>query len=394
MPRLGLVHLAVLCASFGAASACGGDVGGAADASKPVDAGHAEASKGLDAQTKADTGGGDAATTAPLTLITEPDQGMSAIYALLRSAKHTIDMTLYELTDSTVTGILTTAVKNGLKVRVILDQNLEKMDNTPAYNALLAGNVQVHWANPVYAATHQKTITIDGTTSAIMSLNLSPDDYPTSRDFAVITTDSADVAAIETTFAADFVNAAITPPTGSDLVWSPTNAQPALLDIIGGAKSTLVIENEEMSYDTIVSALATAASHGVDVEVVMEASREWDPDFNTLVAAGVKVVTYEHAAIYIHAKVILADYGTSAAKVFIGSENFSHASITENRELGLITSDPGVMSSIHGTLAKDFSGGTPYVPVVDGGVDGGFDSGKDAGLDGRAEGGVLEGGGG
>ena len=44
-----------------------------------------------------------------------------------------------------------------------------------------------------------------------MTLNLTPDDYATSRDFAVITTDAADVAAIEATFNADFTSAAITP---------------------------------------------------------------------------------------------------------------------------------------------------------------------------------------
>ena len=49
-----------------------------------------------------------------------------------------------------------------MKVRVILDQNLEMSDNTTAYNALGAADVQVHWANPTYAATHQKTITVDG----------------------------------------------------------------------------------------------------------------------------------------------------------------------------------------------------------------------------------------
>jgi phosphatidylserine/phosphatidylglycerophosphate/cardiolipin synthase-like enzyme len=103
---------------------------------------------------------------------------------------------MYELSDTQVTAILTTAAGNGLTVRVILDQNNEKANNTTAYNTLAAGKVQVHWANPVYACTHQKTITIDAATSAIMTLNLTPEDYATTRDFAVITNDAADVAAI------------------------------------------------------------------------------------------------------------------------------------------------------------------------------------------------------
>ena len=217
-----------------------------------------------------DVGADAAGDAGAANLVTEPDQGMQPIYDFISSATKTIDMTMYELTDTQVTGLLTKAAANGLTVRVILDQNLELQDNTTAYNALAAGKVQVHWANPVYASTHQKTITIDGTTSAIMTLNFAAEDYKTSRDFAVITTDAADVAAIETVFAADFVNAAITPPNGDNLVWSPTNAQSALLGMINGAKSSLLVENEEMGDSDVVAALASAASRGVDVKVAME----------------------------------------------------------------------------------------------------------------------------
>jgi phosphatidylserine/phosphatidylglycerophosphate/cardiolipin synthase-like enzyme len=69
-----------------------------------------------------------------------------------------------------LTTLLTQAAASGITVRVILDQNLEMQSNTTAYGALMTGGVQVHWANPTYAATHQKTITIDGTTSATMSM--------------------------------------------------------------------------------------------------------------------------------------------------------------------------------------------------------------------------------
>jgi phosphatidylserine/phosphatidylglycerophosphate/cardiolipin synthase-like enzyme len=171
-------------------------------------------------------------------------------------------------------------------------------------------------------------------------------------------TDPADVAAIEAVFDADFAGTAITPPTGDNLVWSPTNSESALLGVINGAKASLLVE--EMSDSTIVSALGGAAARGIDVRVVMEDSSSYQTEFATLVDDGAKVATYAHAAIYIHAKVILADYGTSSSQVFIGSENFSRASLTENRELGLVTTDPGIMASIHTTLTSDFSDGATY----------------------------------
>lgn len=159
-------------------------------------------------------------TPAPVTytLITEPSQGLAPIYNLISSARKTIDITIYELSDTAVTAALATAAANGVAVRVILDQNSEKKNNTTAYNYLVSHKVSVHWANPAYAVTHQKTITVDQATTAIMTLNLTPQDYATTRDFAVITNDASDIDAIETTFNADFKNSAITPPKGDNLV--------------------------------------------------------------------------------------------------------------------------------------------------------------------------------
>jgi cardiolipin synthase A/B len=303
-----------------------------------------------------------AASSYSYTLVTEPNQGITPIYNFISSAKKTIDMTMYEFTDTAGEQLLAQAAAAGVVVRVILDQNLEKSSNTAAYNYLSANGVQVHWANPTYAATHQKTITVDGATSAILTLNLTSQYYSTSRDFAVIENDPNDVAAIETTFEADFQNSAITPPDGDDLVWSPTNSQTALLGLINSAQHSLLVENEEMSDTNIVSALVSAASRGVLVQIAMtNDDNEYSSEFKQLVAAGAEVGTYaETASLYIHAKVVLADYGSLDAQVFIGSENFSSASLTENRELGLIISNPAIMALLYGTLTGDFTGGTPW----------------------------------
>jgi cardiolipin synthase len=359
-PSLVLSSTLAFAGTLAVACSHSSDTGGKPDASSPV-----SADAGPDATSGTSSEDGAAPLDAgPLpALVVEPDQGMTPIYDFVSSATKTIDMTMYELNDTTFTGLLTAAAAKGVVVRVILDQNLEGTTNTTAYNTLAAtAGVTVHWANTTYAATHQKTITIDGTTSAIMTLNLAADEYSTSRDFAVITDDPNDVAAIETTFAADLTNATVTPPNGDDLVWSPTNSLSALTGIIGGAKATLFVENEEMGDYEIVNALKAAQARGVNVQIVMENSSDYQSEFTELVGAGVKLVTYQHSKLYIHAKAILADYGTSTAKVFIGSENFSNASLTENRELGLITSNATIMAGMNATLSSDFAGGKTYVP--------------------------------
>jgi cardiolipin synthase A/B len=271
-------------------------------------------------------------------------------------------MTMYELTDTTAEQDLANAAARGVTVRVILDQNLEKSHNTTAYNYLDAHGVSVVWAPAGYAATHQKTITVDGTTTAIMTGNLTSQYYSTSRDFAVMENNSYDVKAIEKVFDADFTGAPISPTDGDHLVWSPTDSQDQILGVINGATKTLSVENEEMGYATVTTALENAAKRGVDVQVTMtNDDNEYADEFDALTAAGVHVRTYAYtASLYIHAKAVVADAGTSAALVDVGSQNFSNASLNENRELGFITDNTAIISGIDSALASDYAGGTAW----------------------------------
>jgi cardiolipin synthase A/B len=273
-------------------------------------------------------------------------------------------MTMYELTDITITSSLAKAAAAGVTVRVILDQNDEKTANTPAYNHLAENKVGVHWANPAFAVTHQKTITVDQATSAIMTLNLTPNYYEMTRDFAVITNNAADVAAIETTFDADFKNASITPPTGDNLVWSPTNSRSALTALINGATKSLLISQEEFDDIGMETALEAALKRGVTVTLVQEnQDAQYSTVLTALKKAGAKIAVYTSVDIksyYIHAKTVLADYGTAQAKLFLGSENFSSDSLNKNRELGIIFSDATCMEGVNAAVTKDFKGGAAF----------------------------------
>ncbi|MGO9344316.1 MAG: phospholipase D-like domain-containing protein [Acidimicrobiales bacterium] len=298
--------------------------------------------------------------------MTEPEDGMQPIYSLMSSARRRLDMTMYELADPQSAAILEADAGRGVTVRVILDQDYSGASvNEAAYSALAAHGVQVHWA-PAGTIFHQKTITVDDHTSAIMTLNLTSEYYSSTRDFAVVTTDPSDVAAIEQVFAADWASSGPPEagPQGTNLIWSP-GAETPLVYLIGSAKHSLLVENEEMDDPDVTGALEDAARRGVDVEVVMTYSSSWAGAFDELVDAGVKVGTYStDASLYIHAKVIVAD-GTTA---FVGSQNFSVASLDYNRELGVITNDPALVDPIARIVGSDFAGSTRFVP---GGAPGG-----------------------
>jgi len=301
--------------------------------------------------------------TASLRLLTEPASGVGPIYKLITGAKSSIDLTMYELADPTAEADLAADAARRVDVRVLLDQHLEKSANNSAYEYLSARGVHVRWA-PAGTTYHQKTLTVDDATSVVMTLNLVARDYADTRDFAVIDTGRADVAAIVATFNADFAGRAITPPDGADLVWSPTNAEASVLSVIDGAKHTLATEDEEMDDPAVTAALAAAARRGVHVTITMTADSEWDGAFAELAQAGASIRLYpdQASALYIHAKAVVADAGRSGQRVLVGSQNFSVASLGYNRELGILTSDPGIVAAIAATLAGDYARAAAYSP--------------------------------
>jgi cardiolipin synthase A/B len=293
-----------------------------------------------------------------LSLIVEPDQGYQPIYTLLASAKHELDLTMYEFADAKAEQLLAADARRGVVVRVLLDRSYIGSYNEATFSYLQQHGVHVRWASSQVAITHEKSFVIDRRTAVIMTGNLTSEYYSTTRDFAVVDGNAADVGAIEATFDLDWANQPGAVPDGNDLVWSP-GSEPTLVSLIDSAHRSLLVENEEMSASGIITALEAAAQRGVTVDLVMERSSEWDDAFDALVRAGVHVRTYSSsAALYIHAKVIDVD----DARVFIGSENFSVGSMQYNRELGLITSSPTILAGIERTLTGDFDHGQSWYP--------------------------------
>ena len=300
------------------------------------------------------------------TLIIEPQTGYQPIYDFISVAGKTVDMTMYQLSDPKAQDALRTAAKRGVRVRVLLDSDPEggggKTVNQAAYNDLKANGVDVRWA---WSGTlwHQKSVIRDGDAAAVMTCNLYAPYYPIVRDYAVITDNSATASGMEATFNNDW-NKTKSPPTkgvvpkGSELIWSP-GAQPGLINLINSARpgTTLYAEDEQLDSQPIEQAFIAAAKRGVTVDLTMTYSSSYVEGFKTLAAGGVHVSLYQpNAPIYIHAKAISVNNDT----VYVGSSNFTTAMTDQNRNVGIITTDPEVVRGITSTMASDFAGATPY----------------------------------
>ncbi len=297
------------------------------------------------------------------TLIVEPDDGRTAVLQALNAATKSIDLTIYELTDSQIISALESAQARKVIVRVLYNWNsfttrMRQTDITPAIQKLTQAGVQCKPAPATFEVTHEKAFVIDGSSAIVMSFNLTAQYFGQTRDFGIITTVPAEVAEIASVFEADWANKSITPKVPS-LVWSPVNSSARLTALIGGAKHTLDIYCEELDDPGTLGAMVAAAKRGVQVRFIAAVlSSEGQVNGNArgvtyLQNGGVDAVC--KSFLYIHAKMALTDFGTANAQGFIGSENFTCVSLTKNRECGILFTDTAILQRLNSIYTSDWA---------------------------------------
>ena len=292
-------------------------------------------------------------------LIQEPDAGYSSIVGLISGATRSVRMTMYELTDPAAINALIDAHRRGVDTKVILDAAFHgHKTNAEAFQELSDAAVDVKWA-PNGVIYHQKTITVDDTTAAVGTGNLTPQYYSTSRDAWVLDTNPTDVAAIAATFDTDYT----APPSGRppeatpapNLIWSPT-ARASFLQHIDQAVQSVDITSEELKDRAVLSALDKAARRGVNCRIVLTENPAWAKAVAEVSAAGCSVHQFPDTGtgLYIHEKIILTDN----TKLIIGSQNLTTTSLLENRELSLALDTetaPDVVAAVESTFDADYA---------------------------------------
>ncbi len=288
-----------------------------------------------------------------LQLFVEPAAGEQVILNAINNAQQSVWLETYLLTDTNVINALEKAAGK-IQVRVMLEPNPYGGGSPQStLNALKAAGASTEDASPSFTLTHEKGMIVDGKTAFIMTCNFT---YSAlngkNREYGIIDTNTPDVQSVIDIFNADWNRTPIQ-PSDPGLVVSPTNSRTALTAFINNAKSSLVIEAEEMQDTDIEQAIVSAAQRGVKVQVILPTpSSSTDanaPGIATIKAAGAQVE--EDAQLYMHAKMMVAD-GSSA---FVGSENISSNSLDNNRELGLIFSDQSIIATLQTTFQQDWS---------------------------------------
>jgi cardiolipin synthase A/B len=380
------------------------------------------------------------------------DIGEQPIVNAVLSAQKGIDLLIYQMgTDAVYQALVAQAScggptgigsGKGIKVRVIFDQNTEKEFNTSAFNGLQSAGASVRWANPGFSNTHAKTMVVDPNT-ANQKMVVSTGNYPlryiqTERNYVAIDTDPTDIFNIAEIFDNDWALAAANtsvdpsstsqngatilglscnassssgPWLGTRMLVSPVDPRQDIVNVINGATQSVHVESLEFSDPDVIAALVNAKTQrNLEVKILI-ADPNWDGNCATytcdtvtnaeqMATNGIPIeyMPYDHSltdsspAYYTqmltHVKSIIVDQGTSNAYAYMGSENLSTQSLTENREVGLVVQEADNVATMESTFEGDFAspkavacsttfcgGNQPDAGTNDGGT---IDAGTDA----------------
>ncbi len=285
-------------------------------------------------------------------LIVEPDDGREPLLAEIDSARSSIAIAVYNFTDSELVAALGRATARGVRVRVLLERHPYLGSGEPVEDraALEAAGATVRWAPARFTFLHEKAAVFDESVALIGTMNFTPAAFSGNREFALLTTDPAAAGAALTIFEADW-NGGDSPPRSGAVIASPESSRTELASLIASATVSLDLYAEVIRDQAMTGLLVDRAAAGIRVRILLPDPVEDDAwrIVDRLRAAGIEVRQLDDP--YGHAKAILVDGRT----LFVGSQNLTATSLDQNRELGIVTGDAGVIARLTAAFARDFA---------------------------------------
>jgi cardiolipin synthase A/B len=284
------------------------------------------------------------------TLIVLPDDTPKSILDPINSATRAINIRMFLFTDPTLLDAVIAAKQRGVHVRVMLNPARRdgKSDNEKARKALVAAGIEVRDSSAAFALTHQKSMVIDHTTGFVESLNWETRDLTETRDYAVATTNNAEVEEMVRCFDADWTRKPFVPDPKSSLIWCPNNGRERIAAFIDAATETLWLQNERYQDTVIIERLVRAVNRGVHVHIMARPPHKLKKEklvegvggLRIMSDVGAKVHTLKH--LKLHGKMLLAD----EKRAIVGSINLTPGSFDARRELAIETDAKHVVSRL------------------------------------------------
>jgi cardiolipin synthase A/B len=299
----------------------------------------------------------------PRSLIVLPDDSSRPILDAIAAAKKSLRIKMFVFSDPSLIAAVVAAQMRGVKVRVMLNpaRRSGEAENQDSRAALLKGSVAVEDSNPAFDLTHEKSMVVDDASAFVKSLNWDPENLTETRDYAVVTDDSAEVAEIIECFEADWMRKPFEPGDGAHLIWCNNNGRERIAHFIDEAKHTISVQNERYQDPVILERLVRAKERGVKVHVMARPPHTLKRDkllegvsgLRIMHDVGIKVHKLKH--LKLHAKMLLADERAA----IIGSINLAPGSFDARRELGIEVRDKHVVERLDEVARHDWEHSNP-----------------------------------
>jgi phosphatidylserine/phosphatidylglycerophosphate/cardiolipin synthase-like enzyme len=214
--------------------------------------------------------------------------------------------------------------------------------------ALNEANVQDRPRPSDFDRVHAKSFVVDGAHALVSSINFL-DDWMHTRDHGVLTTNPDVVQGILQTFAADWAATPDDSVPAPPLVLSPANSRTTVVDLINGAQTSLILEEEQITDDAMVDLLAARSNAGVTVQIVSNSLQTKNlMPLKILQARAPQAQVRYCTQLWLHTKLVIAD----ERRMLIGSVNLTPTSLDRRREVSMLVDDSAAVARA-GAVARD-----------------------------------------
>jgi phosphatidylserine/phosphatidylglycerophosphate/cardiolipin synthase-like enzyme len=273
-------------------------------------------------------------------LIVQPDAGIAPVVTAIKQAKKSIDVLIFRLDRLEIARALEAAVTRGVRVRALTAH--ENRGGTKILRKLemhlLQGGVTVSRTADDLVRYHGKMMIIDARILHVYCFNFTLLDMEKSRSFGIVTKNRKLVTEAMKLFEADFERQPYRP--GFDrFVISPENARERLAAFIKGARKQLLIYDANVCDDAMLRIITERIKAGVDVKIIGSVEAKW------------KIHGEPFPGKRMHVRAIVRD----GKRAFIGSQSLRRLELENRREVGVIITDPGVVSQIQQFFELDWS---------------------------------------
>jgi phosphatidylserine/phosphatidylglycerophosphate/cardiolipin synthase-like enzyme len=299
-------------------------------------------------------------------LIVLPDDSPKPVVNAIKSAKKSIRVKMFALSDPRMLQALIEARGRGVKTRVILNPARPGREgrSIAAQKLLRSAGIEVLASNPAFSVTHEKSMVVDDSAAFVQSFNWEPENFSETRDYAVLTREPNEVSEVVACFEADWRRQEFKPKEGSRLIWCPWNGRERFAYFIDHAQESLVVQNERFQDTNIVERLVKTKLRGVKVHVLARPAHSLDVDNLEKLAEGVGGLQIMHDVgikihklkrLKLHAKMLLAD----GSRAIIGSINITLGSFEKRRELAIEVVDDQILDRLQSVIDEDWKNSTP-----------------------------------